>query len=171
MADKKKKVEPKKETKHEMFEHFGECDSAEEMNLAVDGWYEEGDIDSIKAFAKENGFEDRYVESYIELRKGNPNELFTNDIEAAIAKLGLEKEENSQLGIFADDIIDYLASECIDEKLAKGIRKKGKRLSEAAGLIVKESKKNSISIPDGGRCNYCGPMKGFSLIRNYYTED
>ena len=169
MAD-KKKPQPKKETKHEMFEHFGECDSAEEMNLAVDGWYKEGDIDSIKAFATENGFEDRYVESYLEIRKSNPNELFTNDIEAAMAKLDLEKKENSQLGIFADDIIDYLASECVDEKLARAIRKKGKRLEEAAKLIVTESKKNSISIPGGGRCNYCGPMKGFSLIRGYYME-
>ena len=169
MADKKKKVEPKKETKHEMFEHFGECDSAEEMNLAVDGWYEEGDIDSIKAFAKENGFEDRYVESYLEQRKGNPNELFTNDIEAAIAKLGLEKEENSQLGIFADDIIDYLASECIDEKLAKGIRRKGKRLKEASSLIYKEAKKNRVTIDDRSG-EYCGPFKAFTLVKNYYTE-
>lgn len=41
-----------------MFEKFGEFDSCEEINMAAQGLYEEGDIKSLRALAKENGLED-----------------------------------------------------------------------------------------------------------------
>ena len=46
----------KKDTKNDLFHDFGEMGSAKELNLCADGFREEGDLDSLKAFAVENGF-------------------------------------------------------------------------------------------------------------------
>ena len=49
-----------------MFEKFGEFDSCEEINMAAQGLYEEGDIKSLHALAKENGLENM-LEIYLTL--------------------------------------------------------------------------------------------------------
>lgn len=158
----------KKDEKDDLFPDFGELGSAKELNLAADGFREEGDIDSLKAFAKENGFDGQYVDFWLEDRKNRLDAEFCDPVTAAIAKLELEKKHNKDLGIFADDIIDYLSSGLDDVKLANGIRAVGKRLEKAAKLIWDEGKKNTIHV-NGTKVGYCGPMKGFRLIKEYYT--
>lgn len=163
-----KKTETKKtESKNEMFSQFGEVSSAKELNLAADGFREEGDIESLKAFAVENGFTEEHALNWVKERETHLDVEFCDPITAAIAKLELEKKENKELGIFADDIIEYLESGLDDCNLAAGIRAEGKRLKEAAKRIWDEGKKNTINV-NGTRVGYCGPMKGFNLIRDYY---
>ena len=157
----------KDKEKKEMFSEFGECSSAKELILAADGFREEGDIESLKAFAVENGFTEEYALNWVKERETHLDVEFCNPITAAVAKLNLEKKENADLGIFADDIIEYLESGLDDLDLAAGIRTEGKRLKEAAKRIWDESKKNTITV-NGTRVGYCGPMKGFNLIRDYY---
>lgn len=154
--------------KQDLFPKFGEMGTAKELNLCADGFREEGDIESLKAFAEENGFDEQYVNFWLEDREKRIDAEFCDPITAAIGKLEVEKKANKELGVFADDIIDYLTSGLNDMNLAKGIRANGKRLAEAADLIYKEAVKNTVKI--GGRSgNYCGPMKGFRLIKEYYT--
>lgn len=49
-----------------MFEKFGEMSSYTEINELAANLLQEGDIDSLKELAKENGIPDDYVEMYLE---------------------------------------------------------------------------------------------------------
>ena len=49
-----------------MFEKFGEMSSYKEINELAANLLQEGDIDSLKELAKENGISDDYVEMYLE---------------------------------------------------------------------------------------------------------
>lgn len=146
----------------ELFEIFGEFDSYMEINEAAEGLKMEGDLENLRKLAKENGLE-LDVEDYI---NGEMDEL-CDPISAAIGKLAIEnKEENNYM---YSNVIDYLSSNCDEIELALAIRKKGKRVKEAAVKVMEEAKKHMISMP-GGKCGYCGEAKGFQIIKNYYLE-
>lgn len=167
MAKKKEQKADKaaNQTVETLFQIFGEFDSAEEINLAAAGLKEEGDIEGLGTLAKENGLDADEVEMYL---AGETEEL-TDVLGAAIGKLMVEKEHENN--VLVDDIVDYLMANCEDEKMARAVRKKGKRTMKAAELVANEAKKHKINIPGGGTCNYCGPMKGYQIIRNYYVRN
>lgn len=148
-----------------MFETFGEFDSYLEINMAAEGLKEEGDLKSLRKLAEENGLQD-FVEDYINDDLSELCNVFT----AAIGKLEVEKKDADKWKVLADDVADYLASHCDDVEFAAAVRKVGKRIKTAAARVEAEAKKNTITIPGGGRCSYCGPMKGYQLIRDYYKE-
>lgn len=157
----KNKEQTKPETK-ELFPLFGEFDSCYEINEAASGLLMEGDTENLKKLAEENGLEEE-AELYI---SGTTEEL-CDPISAALGKLRMERKEgNSYL---YSDIADYLMSNCDDTEFALAVRKKGKRIREAAERIMDEAKKHTLRF-DGGKCHYCGPMKGYQLIREYYRE-
>ena len=72
-----------------MFEKFGEFESYEEINKAAEGFLQEGDIESLKAMAKENGLDDMDTEDYI---NGDVSKL-CNERQAAVGRLSVEKAE------------------------------------------------------------------------------
>ena len=155
-----------------MFEVFGEFDSCEEINTVAQTLYEEQDWENLKTLAKENGLEDM-----LEIFSTYPKEDILSGavglcdpITAAIGKLKVEKENANGWKFLAEDVVGYLMGNCDEESFARNVRKKGKRIEKAAERIAKEAKKNSMTIPGGGRCNYCGPMKGYQIIRDYYKE-
>ena len=86
-----------------MFEKFGEFDSCEEINMAAQGLYEEGDTKSLHALAKENGLEDM-LEIYLEQ---TPDDITSGEvwlcdpISAAIGKLKVEQKEASNWSFLA----------------------------------------------------------------------
>lgn len=49
-----------------MFDKFGEMSSYTEINELAANLLQEGDLDSLKELAKENGIPDDYVEMYLE---------------------------------------------------------------------------------------------------------
>lgn len=49
-----------------MFDKFGEMNSYTEINELAANLLQEGDLDSLKELAKENGIPDDYVEMYLE---------------------------------------------------------------------------------------------------------
>ena len=49
-----------------MFEKFGEMDSYKEINELAESLFNEGDVDSLRTMAKENGIPDDFVEMYLE---------------------------------------------------------------------------------------------------------
>lgn len=148
-----------------MFEIFGEFDSHMEINMAAEGLLEEGDLEGLRKLAEENGLSD-YTENYI---NGETDKL-CDAITAALGKLDIEKENAREWAALADDVVDYIKGHCDDVDFAMAVRKKGKYITKAAERVEAEAKKHTVLMPDGkGKCHYCGPMKGYQLIKEYYT--
>lgn len=157
-----KKEKEAKKVKDGLFPIFGEFDSWQEINEAAEGLLQEGDQNGLRTLAAENGLEEE-IESYL---AGDAAEL-CDPISAALGKIKKEKEyEDNYL---ADDVAEYLAANCDDINFALSVRKKGKRLTEAAKRVLEEARKHRTRI-DRKLCWYCGPMKGYQLIREYYRE-
>ena len=117
----------------ELYSNFGEFDSVDEMNRTAAGLLKEGDIDSLKVLAKENGIDEADTEDYI---NGEFKELATIKM-AAEGKIRIEKE---YLGLTEalEDYADWIIKEAMeDEKLAKAVRKKNKSLAGALGEVLK----------------------------------
>ena len=113
-----------------LFEKFGEFDSVEELNRAAAGQLAEKDIEALEELAKENGIEDGDVYDYVD---GYTEELAT----AALGRISVEIEEIrkkiSRENMSCLIIADMTKSLCpTNEKLVKGIMKKGKRIKKIA---------------------------------------
>lgn len=148
-----------------MFDKFGEFDSYMEINMVAEGLKKEGNFEGLRELAKENGLLDM-AEDYI----NGINPELCDVITAAIGKLQTERENAKKWAALADDVVDYLSGNCDDIGFAAAVRKKGKSIEEAAKRIEEEAKKQRVSLPGGRECFYCGPMKGYQLIRDYYRE-
>lgn len=152
----------KNQEKEEISWVFGEFDSAEEINQAARGLMQEGDDQMLRKLAEENGLSEE-AEMYI---SGETEEL-CDPVSAALGKLEIERaHENNPL---IDDVADYLSANCDDIQFAKAVRKKGKRIKKAADRIAKEAMKHTATIA-GRSCHYCGPMRGYQLVREYYIK-
>lgn len=119
----------------ELYSRFGELDSAEEINQVAAGLKKEGDLESLKVLAKENGLEELDAEDYFE---GLVDALCTPKM-AANGKIQIEKE---YLGLKEGiaDYADWIVQECIeDTELALAVRKKGKSLAGALGAVLEEA--------------------------------
>lgn len=146
-----------------LFQTFGEFDSFVEINEAAEGLLMEGDLEGLRKLAAENGLEQE-AEQYITKQ----TDELCEPIEAAIGKIRVECEGDNSA--FCEDVMDYLMSNCDDLDFALAVRKKGKRVSEAAARVVEEASRNTVWI-NGRQCNYCGPMRGYQLIREYYLKE
>ena len=69
-----------------MFDKFGEFNSVEELNEAAAGFKREGDLESLKELAIENGLDEDDAQDYID---GLSDELATLPV-AAFGKLDME---------------------------------------------------------------------------------
>lgn len=116
-----------------MFDKFGEFDSAEEMNELVQNLFNEGDIESIKTLAAENGLEGWTVEHYIE----GYEQVFVDAAEAAIGKIEIEQKELKSKDIMVDWCEYIKTSSMEDEEMARAVRKKDKSLKSCIGEILK----------------------------------
>lgn len=158
-----------------MFERFGEFDSHEEINMCAEGLFNEGDLESLKVMAKENGIPQEYVQMYIE---GEIPEL-CDLLMAALGKLEIEAADLKPEGIMVD-WIEYMKGQCMDhDEMAAAVRGKGKTLKGCIGALLKWSfghQKNidqeiikaagisasrvTLGIPDMGQAK--------KIIREYY---
>lgn len=116
-----------------MFDKFGEMDSFEEINMAAEGFFNEGDMESLNKMAQENGIPEDYVKMYI---KGDVYEL-CDPYTAAIGKLDVERKDVLIAGIMEDwvEIIKGLCME--DDEIAVAVRKKGKTLIKAMAELIR----------------------------------
>lgn len=144
-----------------MFEKFGEFSSFEEINKAAEGFLNEGDIESLKAMAKENGLDDMDTEDYI---NGDTDKL-CNVRQAAAGRLKVEKEAcaaDKEIMRVLFMIAESMATTGDDPGmfLTKGKRLEGivKELREEAA----ENKKNGVGV-------VCGTdLELVKRIRKYY---
>ena len=143
-----------------MFDTFGDFGSVEEMNLAAEGLRAEGDIENLKVLAKENGIDISVAEMYAV----GQCEMFADYFTAAVGKLQVELAEYKNKNMPAEEIVDYLINECMDEIFANRVRNNGKHLkdclNETEKLCKEECKrKGKFHIPD---------MVVFTWAKNYY---
>ena len=158
-----------------MYERFGEFNSAEEINETAVNLRREGDTESIKILAKENGIDEDVAEVFIE---GTLLYLCDN-MTAAIGKLDIEEKDLKAKEIMAD-WADYIKARCFeDENMAKAVRRKDKSLKGCIGALLTWSFKNQIPVDKdimkaagvtAGRCALGIPGIGTAkkIITEYY---
>lgn len=116
-----------------MFDKFGEMGSYEEINMAAEGFFNEGDMESLRELAKENGIPEDFVQMYI---TGDVPEL-CDPFTAAVGKLDVERKDVVIAGLMEDwvKIIKGLCME--DDEIAIAVRKKGKTLIKAMAELLR----------------------------------
>ena len=125
-----------------MWGRFGEFDSAGEINELAVNLRKEGDADSLKELARENGIDPELAEAFLE---GDLLYL-CDDMAAAIGKIEIEAAELKPVEIMAD-WVEYLKARCFeDTETARAVRKKGKSLKGAIAALLSWSYKNQREI-------------------------
>lgn len=148
-----------------MYEKFGEFDSVEELNEAAEGLKKEGDIESLKELAKENGIDEFDTEDYI---NGDTDALATA-ITAAVGKLEKELESMKQdqvkaMCAFYANFAKTIIAE--NEEVARGIMKKGIRISGIHDAIYNYAKNHKSGGCFSGATT---DKQDKELVTAYYT--
>lgn len=160
-----------------MYEKFGELGSHTEINELAGNLLKEGDQESVRALAEENGIPGELAEMYLE--GGIP--VLADAVTAALGKIEKEEAELKPRAIMKD-WVDYLKVQAMEnEELACRVRKKGKSLKGCMGKLLKWSfghqeavdveilKKSGIKA---GRVTLGipGMAEAKKIIRGYYME-
>lgn len=127
-----------------MFEKYGEFNSADELNVAAATALEQGDLEGLKKLAEENGIDVADAEDYAD---GYVQELCTPLI-AAIGKIHVETASLNlplQMEGWVTMINEMLST---DNDLCRAVRKKGKRIVDVFGILLKKSSENRKLVPD-----------------------
>lgn len=134
-----------------MFEKFGEMSSAAEINELALNLRSEGDFDSIKELAKENGIDQEMAEVFI-----NDGICFLCDtLSAAIGKINIECAELKPKEL-VKDWVEYIKGTCAEhEDMAAAVRKKGKTIKGCIADLLKWSFKNCYAV-DADICKAAG---------------
>ena len=125
-----------------MFDKFGEMNSYKEINELADNLFNEGDQESLKEMAKENGIMQEFVETYLQ----GDIPVLCDPLTAALGKIDVEAEELKPKEIM-EDWVEYLRGQCMEnEILAHQVRKKGKSLKGCIAALLKWSFANQIPV-------------------------
>ena len=125
-----------------MFEKFGEFDSYEEINELAENLFNEGDIESLKAMASENGIPSDFVEMYLQ----GDIPVLCDPLTAALGKIDVEVAELKPKEIM-EDWVEYLRGQCMEnEIMAHQVRKKGKSLKGCIAALLKWSFANHVPV-------------------------
>ncbi len=118
-----------------MFERFGEMESVKEINELAENLFNEGDIDSLRVMAAENGIPEDFVALYLE---GDIPELCDAQT-AALGKIEVECKELNPKEIM-EDWVDYIKIQIMEnDLLARQVRRKGKTLEGCIGALLQWS--------------------------------
>lgn len=158
-----------------MFERFGEMESAKEINELAVNLFNEGDVESLRVMATENGIPEAFVDLFC---AGEIPEL-CDPMTAALGKIEVESAEMQPKEIM-EDWVEYLKSQCMENELmAYSVRKKGKSLKGCIAALLKWSFGNQIPVEKeilkaagvtAGRVTLGIPGMGTAkrIIREYY---
>lgn len=149
-----------------MFEKFGEFDSFEEINLAAEGQFNQGDLEALRKLAKENGIPEDLTEMYI----SGDIPILCDAATAAAGKIEMELNEIRKKKKVDPDmaqaVADYMLSRADREEIARQIRKKGKTIEGCLKVMYEVAKKK----PRTGNMAVIAPAEGFKIIREYYEK-
>lgn len=125
-----------------MWDRFGELDSYRDINELAQNLFNEGDTDSLKAMAAENGIGQDFVSMYL---AGDIPEL-CDPLTAALGKIDVEAAELKPKEIM-EDWVEYLRGQCLEsEDVACAVRRKGKSLKGCIAALLKWSFGNQQQI-------------------------
>ena len=125
-----------------MWDRFGEFDSATEINELAVNLRKEGDVESLKELARENGIDPDIAEAFMD----GALLYLCDDMAAAIGKIEIEAAELKPVEIMAD-WVEYLKARCFeDAETARAVRRKGKSLKGAIAALLSWSYKNQRQI-------------------------
>lgn len=160
-----------------MFEKFGELNSFGEINELAENLFNEGDTESLKAMAKENGIQNEFVQMYLQ----GDIPVLCDPLTAALGKIDVEVAELKPKEIM-EDWVEYLRGQCMEnEILAYQVRKKGKSLKGCIAALLKWSFSNRQQIDKdiikaAGASVYNvtlgipGMTRAKKIITDYYME-
>ena len=118
-----------------MFDRFGEMESAAQINELATNLKNEGDRDSLKALAKENGIDEEVANAFID----GIIPFLCDDMSAAIGKLEIESKEAKAEELISD-WCEYIKQRCMEEEaMSKAVRAKGKTFNGCVAEILKWS--------------------------------
>ena len=158
-----------------MFDKFGELSTCDEVNELAENLFNEGDLDSVRILALENGIAPEIVEMYLQ---GEMQGLCDRET-AALGKLDVECKELKPVEIM-DDWVQYIKAQCMDyPEIAAAVRQKGKSLKGCIAELLKWSFKNQQTVDkdvikaagvSAGRVTLGIPGMGRAkkIIREYY---
>ena len=89
-----------------MFEKFGEMNSYKEINELAENLFNEGDTESLKAMARENGIQNEFVEMYLQ----GDIPVLCDPLTAAMGKIDVEVAELKPKEIM-EDWVEYIKPE------------------------------------------------------------
>lgn len=149
-----------------MYDIFGEFDSAEEINAAAEGLFNEGDMDQLRNLGKENGIPEELVEAYI-----NGEIPFLADAcIAACGKLDVELPEAvEKYGKTAECLADYIKARSEEETFARQVRRKGKQLMDVLKYMEDEARK-SVKKRSGMQVACNSAVRGLSNGERLLSE-
>ena len=127
-----------------MFEKFGEFDSYEELNRAAEAQRAEGDLEALKAIAKENGIDTEDAEDYLE----GCVETFTTPLIAAAGKLKVEAGELELGGILLDWSDQIVAACAKNRNLQIAVRRKEKSLAACLASLIRFAFEHKVLVSD-----------------------
>lgn len=157
-----------------MYERFGEFDSEEEINETAVNLRKEGDTDSIRILAEENGIDQDIVEAFLE-----GDLLYLCDaMSAAIGKIEVEARA-MQAGEIMADWAEYIKWKCYDDEgMARAVRTKEKSLKGCIGKLLEWSFRHQRPVDKDilkavgvtGHCTLGIPGMGTAqkIITDYY---
>jgi len=151
-----------------MFDKFGEFDSVEELNRAAAGFLAEGDMDSLRKLAEENGIDAEDAEDYI----GGYMDELASIYSAALGRLAVEEQEiekktNDVEKMPLRVILNMVRGMCTDQTIAAAVMRKGKRIS-AIYAAMREGAQKHKSGNMGISCGTDRDLQG--IIRSYYLQ-
>ena len=125
-----------------MFDKFGEMNSYKEINELAENLFNEGDTESLRVMAKENGIQKDFVEMYLQ----GDIPVLCDPLTAALGKIDVEAAELKPKEIM-EDWVEYLRGQCMEnDMLAYQVRKKGKSLKGCIAALLKWSFGNQQQI-------------------------
>ncbi len=157
-----------------MFDRFGNMDSAKAINELALNLLNEGDYESIKVLAEENGIDEGIVEIFIDRQIL----YICDDMSAAIGKIDMEAKELKPVEIMSD-WVEYLKSRCFEDvAMARAVRQSNKSLKGAIAELLTWSFKNQNPVDKdilkaagvSGRCTLGIPGMGRAkqIMTEYY---
>lgn len=125
-----------------MYEKFGEFNSFGEINELAENLFNEGDTESIRIMAKENGIQPEIVEMYLQ----GDVPMLCDTLTAALGKIEVETAELKPKEIMLD-WVEYIKGQCMEnEVLAYKVREKGKSLKGCIAALLSWSFKNQQQV-------------------------
>lgn len=132
----------KKEQEKILFNKFGEMDSYKEINELAENLFNEGDTESLREMAKENGITEEFVTMYL----AGDIPVLCDSLTAALGKIDVEADQLKPQEIM-EDWVEYLRGQCMEnELLAHNVRKKGKTLKGCIAALLLWSFQNQQTI-------------------------